>query len=74
MQVHVVFVNKADAIASDFDGVSMPAFDIATPNVGDKFKLRMQPGSVLREFVCTSRSFDFSEENDPLLRIELDLP
>lgn len=74
MQVNVVFVNKADSIASEFDGVSMPPFDTAIPNVGDKLKLRMQPGSVLHEFVCTSRSFDFSNENDPLLRIELDLP
>jgi hypothetical protein len=73
MEIRVTFVNKADAVASRFEGVSMPHFDIATPNIGDKFRLRMQPGNVIHEFVCTGRNFDFSQANDPLLTVELDL-
>jgi hypothetical protein len=84
MDLRIVFIGRAEPLAELYEGVGTPSFalvDMAStaaglvvPNIGDRVRLRMHPGPDMREFRCTGRLFDFSEEAAPALTIELDMP
>ena len=84
MNVQLVFIGQAEALAAQYEGVGPHGFAAAdlppgngrgyvAPGIGDRVRLRMHPGPDIRTFRCTGRLFDFSEAGSPLLQIELDM-
>ena len=85
MEINMVFIGRAEALAQQYEGLGATSFVVQdrvqrsaqallVPSIGDRVRLRMHPGPDTRTFRCTGRQFDFSEAGSPVLVVELDMP
>jgi hypothetical protein len=86
MKVEPQFIGRADALATQYEGVGAGPFEAMSlqpgtpgwcplPGIGDLLSIRMHPGPDIRQFRCTARHFDFSAAaSPPRVMLELDMP
>jgi hypothetical protein len=71
--IPTVFTKEAEAQLFGETGIHKITW-FTYPNVGDLITLRTSPSNKVLHFVCKSRHFDFTDLEEPVLTITLDVP